>query len=86
MTDQELQQKYPAYSKSIFADFKPDNSEVLGWQQNVLQKVKGDNILPHYIEKDRDFDTFWGWITHFLLLLFILQEILKNFLLITQVT
>ena len=39
MTDQELQQKYPAYSKSIFADFKPDNSEVLGWQQNVSKSL-----------------------------------------------
>lgn len=65
MTDQELQKKYPAYSKSIFADFKPDNEEVLGWKQNVLQKVKGNSILPHYIEKGKDFDVFWGWITHF---------------------
>lgn len=65
MTDQELQEKYPAYSKSIFADFKPDNDEVLGWKQNVLQKVKGNSILPHYIEKGKDFDIFWGWITHF---------------------
>ena len=81
MTDQELQQKYPAYSKSIFADFKPDNSEVLGWQQNV----KGDNI-PLHRKKIEILTHFGGWITHFLLLLFILQEILKNFLLITQVT
>ena len=65
MTEQELQKKYPAYSKSIFSDFKPDNEEVLGWKQNVLQKIKGKSILPHYIEKNRDFDTFWGWITHF---------------------
>lgn len=65
MTDQELQKKYPAYSKSIFADFKPDNEEVLGWKQNVLQKVKGNSILPHYVEKGKDFDIFWGWITHF---------------------
>lgn len=65
MTEQELQKNYPAYSKSIFSDFMPDDKEVMGWQENVLQKVKGDSILPHYIEKNRDFDTFWGWITHF---------------------
>ena len=65
MTEQELQQNYPAYSKSIFSDFMPDDPEVMGWQENVLQKVKGDSILPHYIEKNKDFDIFWGWITHF---------------------
>lgn len=65
MTEQELKKDYPAYADSIFSEFMPDDQEVITWQENVLNKVKGDHILPHYIEKDRDFDVFWGWITHF---------------------
>ena len=79
MTDQELQQNYPAYSKSIFADFKPDDTEVLGWQSNVLNKVKGNNILPHYVKKDRDFDIFWGWITHFFAIIVYFARNFKKF-------
>ena len=44
MTEQELQQNYPAYSKSIFSDFMPDDPNVMGWQKNVLQKVKGNTL------------------------------------------
>ena len=79
MTKQELQQNYPAYSKSIFSDFMPDDSNVMGWQENVLQKVKGDSILPHYVEKDRDFDTFWGWITHFFAIIVYFGRNFKKF-------
>lgn len=65
MTDKELQEKFPAYSKSIFSDFKPDNEEVLKWKNNVLEKVRGHSILPHYIKRDKDFNVFWGGIIHF---------------------
>lgn len=68
----------PSYNKSIFSDFDPDNSEVLDWQENVLQKVKGDNILPHYIKKDRDFDIFWGWITHFFAIIVYFSRFFKR--------
>lgn len=79
MTNQELQQNYPAYSKSIFSDIMPDNPEVIEWTENVLEKVKGDNILPHYIFKDRDFDIFWGWIIHFFSIIVFFSRNFKKF-------
>lgn len=79
MTDKELQENYPAYFKSIFSDFKPDNAEILGWKQNVLQKIKGYSILPHYIKKDKDFDIFWGWIIHFFAIIVYFGRNLKKF-------
>ena len=79
MTEQELQNNYPVYSKSIFSDFMPDTQEVLNWKENVLDKIKGDNILPHYIEKDRDFDIFWGWITHFFAIIVYFGRNFKKF-------
>lgn len=57
--------KYPLYSKSIFGYNNALYSEEnMNWAFNVLAKIKGFGFLPTYIKKDRDFDIFWGWITH----------------------
>lgn len=66
---EELKTKYPYYYQSLFNGFNPNDENVLAWQYNVLEKVSGDSILPHYIEKDKDFSIFWGWITHFFALI-----------------
>lgn len=61
----QIKEKYPSYFDSIFGDDNLFDSEILAWNYNVLDKISGDSILPHYISKDKDFSIFWGWITHF---------------------
>jgi len=57
--------KYPYYSKSIFGlNSLLYSSENTNWAYNVLEKLKGHGILPTFIEKDKDFNIFWGWLTH----------------------
>lgn len=58
--------KYPFYERSIF---RKNNRlyalENLRWAYNVLNKTKGSGIVPTFIDRGKDFNTFWEWITHF---------------------
>lgn len=61
----QTEEKYPFYDKSIFKEIKLYDIENLKWTYSVLDKLKSNGILPTFIEKDRDFQSFWGWLCHF---------------------
>lgn len=45
--------------------FKKDDLRVLGWAQNVLDKVCSPGLLPVFLNKDTDdFKSFWGAFSH----------------------
>ena len=61
---------YPYYSRSLFSSKdRLYSTNHTNWAFNVLNKLKGIGILPTFIIKDRDFDVFWGWLTHWYSLL-----------------
>lgn len=57
--------KFFYYDKSIFREIDLYNSQNLNWAYSVLDKIKskGDSI-PSFIDRGKDFTTFWGWICH----------------------
>lgn len=57
--------KFFYYDKSIFKEIDLYNSQNLNWAYSVLDKIKskGDSI-PSFIDRGKDFTTFWGWICH----------------------
>ena len=70
---------YPIYDKTFFKDFFDINdSTVLGWALNVLEKLYRSGILPDYIQRnddsinnteDKDFITYWHSVTHYFALI-----------------
>lgn len=58
--------KYPFYERSIF---RKNNRlyalENLRWAYNVLNKAKGTGIVPTFIDRGKDFNVFWEWLSHF---------------------
>lgn len=58
--------KFFYYDKSIFKEIDLYNSQNLNWAYSVLDKIKskGDSI-PSFVDRGKDFTTFWGWICHF---------------------
>lgn len=61
---QNINEEYPYFKQSIFGEDNLYDENILKWHYNVLEKVSGKNILPNYIQRDKDFSVFWGWITH----------------------
>lgn len=66
----------PIYNRSVFKKFfEVNDSNVLGWAVNVLEKLYFRGILPDYINRgdmvenpasdDKDFTTFFLTLTHF---------------------
>lgn len=55
----------PFYDKSIFREIELYSPAHIKWTTSVLNKLRSTGILPTFIQKDKDFDSFWGWICHF---------------------
>ena len=55
----------PFYNKSIFREIELYSPAHIKWTTSVLNKLRDTGILPTFIQKDKDFDSFWGWICHF---------------------
>lgn len=55
----------PFYDKSIFREIELYSPAHIKWTTSVLNKLRSIGILPTFIQKDKDFDSFWGWICHF---------------------
>ena len=62
--------EFKNYSQSILGEDDPNDAEIIAWKDSVLNQVTGKSILPHYVEKDKDFSVIWGWITHFFAIIY----------------
>ena len=66
---------HPVFNSMVFADFfTPDDTNVLDWALNVLEKLYKSGIIPSYVKRnqggdDRDFISYWFTITHFFAIL-----------------
>ena len=66
---------HPVFNSMVFADFfTPDDTNVLDWALNVLEKLYKSGIIPAYVKRnqggdDRDFISYWFTITHFFAIL-----------------
>ena len=66
---------HPVFNSMVFADFfTPDDTNVLDWALNVLEKLYKSGIIPSYIKRnqgddDRDFISYWFTVTHFFAIL-----------------
>jgi hypothetical protein len=66
---------HPVFNSMVFANFfTPDDTNVLDWALNVLEKLYKLGIIPSYVKRnqggdDRDFISYWFTITHFFAIL-----------------
>lgn len=54
------------YNKTVFKKFFDINDQsVMDWSDNVFEKIKGNTIMPSWINKDgEDFESYWKTICH----------------------
>lgn len=71
-------QNSSVYSRSIFSEIPLNSTDVEKWSYNVLDKIKDVGILPSYIERNKDFSLFWGWITNFFSIIVNFGRIFQN--------
>tara|TARA_X000001382_G_scaffold8122_2_gene5900 strand:+ start:10183 stop:11820 length:1638 start_codon:yes stop_codon:yes gene_type:complete len=69
-----------AYFNSIFVNyFICEDAEVLAWCNNVYNKLEGEGIIPKYIDRTTDFQTFWEAVACFFAFIVTFARVFEDF-------